>query len=743
MSHVFLATELRFGRDVVIKVLHEDIAGALSAERFEREIQVAARLQHPHIVPLLTAGDAGELLYYTMPFVRGETLRDRLVRDGRLQIAEAVRIAREVADALACAHRSGVVHRDIKPENVFLSGGHAVVGDFGIARAISASNTRTNENAGLTQVGTSLGTPAYMSPEQAAGESEIDGRSDIYSLGCMLYEMLAGRQPFTGPSVAAVIAKRFMETPSPLRTIDGVIPLALEQVVSCALAREPGDRYATAELLLEALASIGTARVSSPDETPSVAVLPFTNTSGNIDDEYFSDGMTEEVINALAQLPGLRVAARTSSFAFKGARADLRTIAEQLGVKSILEGGVRRVGNKVRISAQLIGAADGLHLWSERYDDDLSDVFALQDRIAQSIANALRQKLQTRDRDGSITGGRPLMLERSPVNPAAYDAYLRGRFLFEQHRALEALASFERAAEIDPTFARARAWIALTNTLAANLAMLPALVAYPRARAAADHALSLDPDLAEARLSRCVVALWFDWERGRAEALARDLVAVAPEMPHAHELLGWSISVTTRVEEGLASMAHAYALDPLSDFMLCNFAMHLILVGKATCAVEELERGLVRSPENASTHALKGFALFAVGHFTQANAAFERSRDLAPQRHFSARHACVLAEVGRADEARAMVADAELRAASGAGSPFDIGCAHHWLGDDTSAFEWLERSFQAREFLLIWMHLDPRLRRLHGDPRFESLIRRVGIANYDVGANDYSLRLLY
>ena len=317
MSHVFLATERRFGRSVVVKVLPPDVTGSLSAERFEREMQVAARLQHPHIVPLLAAGEGNGLVYYTMPYIEGDTLREKLVREGRLNASEALRIARDVADALACAHRAGVVHRDIKPENIFLSGGHALVGAFGLAKAISASTTRTaGADAGLTQVGMSLGTPAYMSPEQGAGESELDGRTDIYSLGCVLYEMLAGRQPFTGPTAAAVIAKRFMETPTMLREIDGTIPAELETIVTRSMAREPTDRYATAEIVHAALAAVGSARTSPRDDTPSVAVLPFTNLSGSTDDEYFADGMTEEVINALSHLPDVRVAARTSSFVF-------------------------------------------------------------------------------------------------------------------------------------------------------------------------------------------------------------------------------------------------------------------------------------------------------------------------------------------------------------------------------------------------------------------------------------------
>ena len=729
MSHVFLATERRFGRSVVVKVLPPDVSGSLSAERFEREIQVAARLQHPNIVPLLTAGEGNGLLYYTMPYVQGETLRDRLVREGRLPVGDALRIAREVADALACAHRGGVVHRDIKPENIFLSGGHALVGDFGIAKAISASTTRTEgPEAGLTQVGMSLGTPAYMSPEQGAGESEFDGRTDIYSLGCVLYEMLAGQQPFTGPTAAAVIARRFVETPAQLRTIDSAIPIELEKIVARAMAREPADRHATAEILHAELHAVGSERTPLRDDTPSVAVLPFANLSGSADDEYFSDGMTEEVINALSHLPGVRVAARTSSFVFKGQRIDLRTIAAQLSVTTILEGSVRRAGNKVRISVQLISASDGLHLWSDRYDGDLADVFALQDQIAQAIAVALQRRLGAKESDASVNDAPAPPRERAPVNPAAYDEFLRGRFLFEQHKGLEALASFECAAELDPTYALARTWIAHGNILSSNFGLLPPHVAYPRARAAADHALSLQSDLADALLARAFVAAWFDWERDRAEALARDVIAIAPGMSYAHELLGWTLSVGGRCREGIASMERAYALDPLSDFMLYNFAFDLILVGEPERALEELRRGLARSPGNVSLSQMMGFAYFACGRLPEALAVVERTRALTPPPQLAALQPCVLAAMGRGEEARGLLADVKERAARGAGVAVEIACAHHWLGDDAGAYEWLERGFETREVWMTWLHLDPRLRRLHGDARFEELVQRVGIA---------------
>ena len=738
MSRVFLAEETRFGRKVVIKVLPPDVSGAISAERFEREIQLVARLQHPHILPLLTAGEADGSLYYTMPFVQGESLRERIVREKRLPLEDAFRIASEVADALACAHRDGVIHRDIKPENILLSARHAMVADFGIAKAISVSTTAVagrSDNPGLTQLGTSLGTPAYMSPEQAAGEPNLSGQSDVYSLGCVLYEMLSGSQPFTGPSAAAIIARRFMETPASLRTIDSGVPLEAERLVARAMAREPSDRFASAEEFLRALATTSASRSGgyrTDDDKPSVAVLPFANLSSNADDEYFSDGMTDEVINVLAHLPGIRVAARTSAFVFKGQRVDLRSIAQQLSVQTILEGSVRRAGSRVRISVQLVGAADGLHLWSERYDRELADVFALQDEIAQAISHALEEQLgggvgATRSRE--TPPERPDRTPRAPVNPAAYDIYLRGRFLFEQHAATEAIASFERAVAIDPNFALAHAWCAFSNMLAANLNMLPALTAYPRGRAAADRALALEPDLPQALLARAFVAAWFDWDNARAERLVRDVLALAPGLTHAHELLGWTLVSAERFEEAVEAIERAYAIDPLSDFMLCNVGLTLHFAGRPMRAIDLLRPALVRSPGDARLYLELGTALLDAGQLAEARTMLERAREVAPATSILGGSLVgVLAALGDTQGARHRVRELEEQAESGNGSAFEVAVGYHSLGDDELAHKWLERAFAARSLYMTFLHLEPRLRRLRGTARFEELVRRVGVA---------------
>src|SRR5438477_3574033 len=417
---VYLAQDLKHGRRVAIKVLRPELAAALGAERFLREIEIAARLTHPHILPLHDSGEVGGFLYYVMPFVEGESLRDRLNRERQLPVEEAVRIAREVATALSHAHGHNLVHRDIKPENILLSGGEAVVADFGIARAIVAAGADK-----LTDTGLAVGTPGYMSPEQAMAQQQIDGRADIYALGCVLYEMLAGHPPFLGTTAQEILARHTLDPVPPLRTIRRELPEAIEHAVRKALAKAPADRWRSPAAFSEALGravappsvtrraarSIGLAAVgasllaagyallsrpriaNSSGEAASIAVLPFVNIGADPANEPFSDGMSEELMTALARIEGLRVTARTSAFRFKGKAVDVREIGSKLNVGYVLEGSVRRGGPHVRVRAQLINTPTGYRLWSDEYDRDARDVFTVQDEIARAIVGALRLKL--------------------------------------------------------------------------------------------------------------------------------------------------------------------------------------------------------------------------------------------------------------------------------------------------------------------------------------------------------------
>jgi len=409
MATVYLAEDLKHHRHVAIKVLDPEVARALGAERFLREVEVTANLTHPHILPLHDSGEADGFLYYVMPYIEGETLRERMDREGQLPLDDALHTTREVAAALSYAHSHDVIHRDIKPENVLLSAGEAVVADFGIARAITEAGGEH-----LTETGLSIGTPIYMSPEQASGAKPVTGQADLYSLACVLYEMLAGEPPFTGPTAQAIVAKKLSEPAPRVSVVRDKVPPAVEAALDRALSRTPADRYATAQQFAEALTP-GTTVAET--ETQAIVVLPFENLSPDPDNEYFVDGLTEELITDLSQVSSLRVVSRTSAMTFKGARKSIPSIAREMGVQYALEGTVRKAGNSLRITAQLIDTSCDAHVWAGKFTGTLDDVFDIQEKVSREIVDALKVKL-TPEEDRR-------MAARPVDSAAAYDSYLR------------------------------------------------------------------------------------------------------------------------------------------------------------------------------------------------------------------------------------------------------------------------------------------------------------------------------
>src|SRR5689334_1098374 len=514
MATVYLAEDLKHRRPVALKVLSPNLAASLGTDRFLREIEIAARLAHPHILSLHDSGQADGLLYYVMPYVEGESLRGRLIRERQLPLDDALRISREVADALDYAHGRDVVHRDIKPENILFQAGHAVVSDFGIARAIRVAGVKRFTGSGIA-----VGTPGYMSPEQAAGVEQLDGRSDLYSLACVLYEMLAGDPPFTGWSAQAILARQAGEPVPRLRTVRDTVPEWLEQVVTKALARAPADRFAPAPTLVQ----------PPPAAANSIAVLPFVNMSAEPENEYFSDGITEEIINALSAVGSLRVASRTSSFSFKGATQDIRAIAERLQVSAVLEGSVRRSDTKLRVTAQLISAADGFHLWSATFEREMKDVFAIQDEIARAIVNALKVKLTSEPRLA--------LVEPHTDNVEAYALYLKARYFWRRKSASglkKGIEYFEQAIALDPRYSLAYAGLADSYTAPGYYNYLPPKQVFPRAREAADRSLAIDDGRAEAHTARACVSLLYDWDWTGAEHSFQRAIQLKELYPTAH-----------------------------------------------------------------------------------------------------------------------------------------------------------------------------------------------------------------
>jgi serine/threonine-protein kinase len=719
MATVFLAQDLRHDREVALKVLRPEISASIGAERFLREIKMAARLNHPHILPVYDSGEAEGLLFYVMPNMEGRSLRELLDRERQLPLDEALRITREVAAALDYAHRHHVVHRDIKPENILLHEGAALVADFGIGKAMS-------EGGSMTQTGMAIGTPAYMSPEQASGEGGVDGRSDLYSLGCVLYEMLTGEPPFTGPTPQAIIAKRFI-SPIPRVATTRDVPQAVDEAVNRALSRTPVDRFPTAAEFAEALRGMSRdGRGSTPEPVKSappvkaIAVLPLTNMSADPENEYFSDGMTEEIINALAKVPGMQVASRTSSFAFKGKEVDVRQIGDKLGVTSVLEGSVRKVGNRIRITAQLVNVENGYHLWSETYDRQLEDVFAIQDEISRAIVDALRVRL------ASDAG----QLVAPTKNIDAYNLYLKGRFFFNkftEQGLRKALDLFQHALLQDPGYARAYAGIADVWCNLADDWVAPE-DAYPRAKAAAERALQRDPELAEAITSLGKVLCWHEWDFLGAEQQLERAVALSPNYAEAHYVLGTALPLVGRLSDAIDVLRKAIILDPLSAEMSSWLARFLLYSKDYVGAIAQGQKTLELDEHSIRSTLYIGSAHLALGDAETALEWYRRGQGLERAvRSYDALIVRALAALGRRDEAEAIMArlDEESRQQYVRSEILAMGYAA--LGDRDKAFAALERAFQARSAGLIYLHLDPGYEPLRGDPRFAELVGRIGL----------------
>ena len=587
---VYLADDLKHGREVALKVLRPEVAASVGRERFIEEIGVAARLSHPHILPLHDSGDAGGLLYYVMPFVDGESLRDRIQRERQMAPEEAVAIACDIAEALDHAHRHGVVHRDVKPENILCQEAYAAIGDFGVARGVTAGSGDR-----LTETGLLIGTPEYMSPEACAGDAELDGRSDEYSLACVLYEMLAGCPPFRAATPQGVIARHLADSVPPLGTVRPDTPVHVVRAVMRALAKSPADRFPTLQAFAEALRT----GAADPDVAAgrSVAVLPFTNSSGLAEDDVLSDGITEEIINALSRLEGLRVASRTSVFVFKGRSEDVRSIGARLGVNAVLEGGVRRSGNRLRVSVQLVDVANGYLLWSERYDRALADVFAIQDEIAESIAGALQVILSDDERAA---------LARVPTSDArAYEYYLKGRRFFRQSR-LKTLQfaeeMFRRAIAHDPGYAQA--WAGLADSASMIQMYYPGTGAEP--------GLGLEAS---------------------ARALALD-----PHLPEAHAARGFALWQAQQVEEAVEELEQARRLDPKqfeARYVLARLRFGQGAIAEAAALFEEAAR--VREDSQARFFAAQSYA--ALGRPADAEAAYRHHVNANGLKHLERRQA--------------------------------------------------------------------------------------------------------
>jgi len=775
MATVYLAQDLKHHRQVAIKVLKPEIAAAVGAERFLREIEIAANLNYPHIVPLFDSGEADGFVFYVMPYVAGESLRDRLSREKQLPVADAISIVQQVAGALAHAAGRGIVHRDIKPENVLLADDKALVADFGVARAIAESNAER-----LTGPGAVIGTAAYMSPEQAAGERDVDARSDVYALACVLYETLAGQPPYTGPTAQAIVAQHLAGPIPEVRRMRGLVPEHVERATTRALAKLPADRFASAQEFAAALGRPDDAtpsRLTSPtpsaavsagtlpaprriagvalavvaalallvvlnvggvrerltgraggaaplDDRPrSVAVLPFDNI-GAPDEEYFSDGLTEELIAALSQLRSLRVAARTSAFAFKGQARDIREIARALSVASVLVGSVRKTANRVRVTAQLVDASTGLDIWSETYEErNLSDIFDIQADIATKIAGALEASLGASER---------ARLARKPTeNLEAYTLYLKGLYFWNRRgeRLTTAIDYFNRAIAVDSQYASAYAGIANTFTPLGIHGHMHPDSARERVRRAALRAIALDSGLAEGHTALAAYYHLYEWDWATAEHEYKRAIELDASFMTAHLWYGYFLEGMSRFAEAIAERSRARELDPLAATAIAGVGSAITMAHGDYERAKSLYREAIElDPSFWQAYDSFGTLLEVTGDLEGARRMFEGAVERAGHtQRAKAGLARVLARAHKTTEAQKLLA--ELRAdavATGIRHP-SVAAALYVAGDSAGGIEWLEAAYRQRHPELARINADRAYDSMRQDRRFQNLVRRVGL----------------
>ncbi len=719
MATVYRAEDVKHGREVAIKVLRPELVTGYETARFLREIRIAAGLTHPQILPLHDSGECDGFFFYVMPFVGCESLRDRLNEKKRLPIHDAIRITLAVAGALDYAHRRNVLHRDIKPENILLNEGQPLLTDFGVATAISAAGSDR-----LTEPGLAVGTPAYMSPEQVTADRELDARSDLYSLACVLFEMLTGEPPFRGPNARATMAQHAIQPPPSVRSQRGEVPLVVDQVIARALAKDPAQRFDTVRAFTEALTSTDPPASAAADRnTRMIAVLPFENASPDPDNEYLSDGLTDELIHALTKVEGLHVASRTSVFAFKGTRQDVRAIGAQLGVSTVLEGTVRQSGNRLRITARLTDVSDGRHLWAERYDREVDDIFAVEDEITRTIVMTLRTTLW---RDlGEL---RP---RRYTDNVKAYNAYLRGRYhwnLRTPEDILRAIEYFEQAIQEDPDYALAYTGLSDAHAIQVDYRGSPVAERMEQAKVEARRALELDETLAEAHTSLAWVNFIYDWDWTAAEREFRRAIELNPSYATARQWFAWLLLATGRGVEALQEARMAVDLDPVSVSGHRGLGWLCYYLGRHEEAVEHLRRALAIDPQADETHSVLGLVYTALGRFEEAEAAF---RDAIATAQKTAAYAMagwgyMEARRGRRAETERLLVELEQLSSEGYISPVAFVLLHVALGDPDAVFQWLDRCYEERRGWLAYLRVEPKLETVRNDPRFDSLVTRMG-----------------
>jgi eukaryotic-like serine/threonine-protein kinase len=748
---VYRARDLKHDRFVALKVLHQELTQSISAERFAREIGISAKLTHPNVLALFDSGSSNGCFYYVTPFIEGESLRERLRREGKLTVRDAVGMSRGVAAALAYAHGCGIVHRDIKPENILLVGGEPLVADFGIARVLTPGT-----DARMTSTGMIIGTPAYMSPEQAAGEEAVDQRSDLYSFGCVLFEMLAGTAPFTGATPAAAIAARFTQEPPDVRQSRTDVPELLADVITALITRsidermqsaeelrhlldavEPGATGATQAIIgrtrrttslrrrhgrrvviamtITAIAATGWLVLGSADpRIQKIAVMPLTNLSGDVQQEFVADGLTEGLITDLMRLRDVTVISRTSVMQYKMMRKPAPEVARELNVDAVVEASFTRDGRDIIITAGLVSGRDGRTLWRDTYRGAADSIFTLQRRVSAAVASEIGARLA-------------MPVNQAAVKSESVEHYLRGASYAAQWRLEEALPSLQRAVEIDPTNAQAYAALARAHYFRAQFGEVAPQEAFSQMRRAAAAAIAQDRELGEAYGLMALVNTHFDYDWAGAEENFIRALKLSPSNAQVHHDYAHFLLAMGRGVESVESSRRAVQLDPSNAMLMSCLGWHNLFDDRYDEALRHAGEAQRMMP-SVWALVVQGWAQTGLGEADAAIASMRDAVDLDPDLAFSrAALAHALARNGESSEARALLDQLLADERLGYVSAYDIALVYAGLGENDSAFEWIAKAVAERSSFVVHLTWDARLEPLRSDRRFTELVQRLGI----------------